>query len=162
MAPGKYLYGIYNTTCYLKMVGDMKYTECVSLDDFLDKMLKEKVFKDVIIDLSDASWLDSTNLGLLAKISRYTLSNYDKKPILYSTDEDINQLLDNMGFNNFFNIINKLEKKNLDYNELESLKACRQGMKKIILEAHENLIELSDENKKRFKNIVNVLRSGLQ
>ena len=85
MPAGKYLYGVYDTTCYLKMVGDMKYTECAVLDDFLDEMLEEKTCNEVIIDLSDADWLDSTNLGLLAKISRYSLKNNKKKPLLFST-----------------------------------------------------------------------------
>ena len=161
MSAGKYLYGVYDTTCYLKMVGDMKYTECAALDDFLDEMLEEKTCNEVIIDLSDADWLDSTNLGLLAKISRYSLKNHNKKPLLFSIKSDLNQLLDNMGFNNFFQIIDKLEEKNYELHEMEAIHKSRQSMKKIMLDAHESLIELSDENKEKFKNVIEILRSSL-
>jgi len=143
------------------MVGDLKYTECASLDEFLDEMLGEKKVEEVIIDLSDADWLDSTNLGLLAKISRYSIKNHNKKPVLFSINDDLNQLLDNMGFNNFFNLINKLDEQKYQLQEMEAVQKSRQSMKKIMLEAHESLIELSDENKEKFKNVVEVLRSSL-
>ena len=161
MSAGKYLYAIYSTTCYLKMVGDMKYTECAALDELLDDIFKDNVCKEMIIDLSDTDWLDSTNLGLLAKISRYSLKNHQAKPLLFSQKEDINQLLDNMGFGNFFQIIDKIDESQLQLQELNEVHKCRQSMKKIMLDAHENLIEMNSENKEKFKNVIDVLRSSL-
>ena len=161
MASGKYLFGMIDNLCYLKMVGDMKYTHSGVLDDFLENLMKNESCSGVVIDLSDTEWIDSTNLGLIAKFARLTHKKSLEKPILFSTNQNLNTLLTNMGFNSYFHLIDHLDENQLELEEMQQMKQSSQEMKKIMLEAHEHLIEMSPENEKKFKNVVNILKNSI-
>ncbi len=162
MSAGKYLYGMFEDVCFIKMVGDMKYTECATFDEFLENHFAAGGCPKIILDLSDTIWMDSTVLGLIAKISRHTIAKYNTKPLIYSTNEDLNLLLKNMGFDNYFHVVERPEHITDDLKELEIVTKSSLEMKKIMLEAHESLIELSEDNKKKFSNVVAILKSSLK
>lgn len=79
-----------------------------------------------------------------------------------STDKSINDLLVNTGFDRIMLIID-----NPDYvlSELGNLPEASQGemnLAKLMLEAHQELMELSDENKRKFRTVVEMLKDEME
>jgi anti-anti-sigma factor len=96
MEPGKYLYARHHDICFLKFTGHITYTTSPDLDRFLVGLFGKPDFLNILVDLSETSGIDSTNLGLLARIARFTLDQLGKKTVVVSTRPDINRVLDTM------------------------------------------------------------------
>ena len=105
MYNGKYLYTKYNNIYFIKLIGNITYPISNDLNKFLDRIFMSKDFENIVVDLTQTEQIDSTNIGLLAKIAKFMFDNFNKKTTLISTNKNITQLLVNMGFNKIF-IIN--------------------------------------------------------
>jgi len=69
MSSGEIKVAAHDGVYVIKMEGDVRLTLCLSFDDFIEKMFDAPDFCSVVFDLSDAQAIDSTTLGLMAKIS---------------------------------------------------------------------------------------------
>ena len=68
MSTGKIQFAEQDGTFALKFVGEVRLTLCSALDATIAKTLGADNFSSIIIDLSQASNIDSTTLGLLAML----------------------------------------------------------------------------------------------
>ena len=66
---GRILVADHNGVYMLKFVGDVRVTLCATVDDYLHRMFDDREFKSVLVDLSETEGIDSTSLGILAKLS---------------------------------------------------------------------------------------------
>ena len=89
----------------MKFVGDVRVNLCAAVDDFLADMYRDKDFKSVVVDLSRTDGIDSTSLGVLAKLSIAAREQFGFKPTLVSTSYDITRILRTMGFDDIFHIV---------------------------------------------------------
>lgn len=69
MAAGRVLVAMHQEAWVVKMVGDVRMTLCNTIDYCLQKMFDDSKFQTVIVDLTETEGIDSTSLGLLAKLS---------------------------------------------------------------------------------------------
>src|SRR5687768_3604522 len=105
MKPGQILVADYQGVYVIKMLGDVRLTFCVSFDQFIDGMFSDNQFSSVIFDLSDAEAIDSTTLGLMAKISILSQEHFQVMPIVLATSPSIQRILQTMGFSDIFTIV---------------------------------------------------------
>ncbi|MCD6288219.1 MAG: STAS domain-containing protein [Candidatus Hydrogenedentes bacterium] len=168
MDNGRILFARYRGLVVLKLVGEIRYTVkgsyrvSVSFDAFLDKLFEERDFKNVLIDLTETTGIDSTNIGLLAKIARFTMDNFGQKPTIISTNDDINRILDSVGFDQVFVILHEPHNFDQELEELPEMTVPDKELARLILDAHKALIELNEKNKNMFKNVVDVMEQSLR
>jgi anti-anti-sigma factor len=105
MTQGRILVGDHDGIYVLKFTGDVRVTLCATMDAFLRALLSRDDFRSVLIDLSETEGIDSTSLGLLAKLSLETQRRFELVPTLVSTNPDITRILRTMGFDDIFHII---------------------------------------------------------
>ncbi len=156
----KYLYAKNDNTYIIKMIGNVKYTSSINFDAFLDKIFQEKDFDDILIDLTETENIDSTNLGLLAKISRWMFKEHNKKTTLISTNQDITQLLNNLCLDEVFIIIDRPYENITSIQEIPNVNDSEKKMASVILETHKTLMTISKKNKDVFKNVVQCLEKN--
>ncbi|MDD2445230.1 MAG: anti-sigma factor antagonist [Clostridia bacterium] len=70
---------IYNNTLYVLLSGELDEHSAYNTRIKLDEMFGEKGFKQIIIDLSELDFMDSTGIGVL--IGRYKRMKDKKIPI---------------------------------------------------------------------------------
>lgn len=157
MQTGKILVAEHQGAYLVKLVGDVRVTLCASFDEFLDRMLANPAFKSVLIDLSETEGLDSTSLGLLAKLSIETQKRYRFLPMIVSTNESITRLLSSMGFDSVFEIHTEAITSQSDLAELPLMPCSEEEMRDTVIEAHKVLMGLNDENRARFHELVTTL-----
>ncbi len=157
MQAGKILQASQNGVFVLKLLGDVRLTLCTAFDDFIEEMFSSEDFASVAIDLSEADGLDSTTLGLLAKIAIRAEQKFHFKPIIVSTDPSILRLLTSMCFERIFDIRDHKLETLADFGELAIAVSSEQEVKARVLEAHRTLMGLSEENTACFKDLVNAL-----
>jgi anti-anti-sigma regulatory factor len=87
MKPGQILVADYNGVYVIKMVGDVRLTFCVSFDHFIEVMYGRADFISVLFDLSEAEAIDSTTLGLMAKISILGQEIHHSMPVILASKQ---------------------------------------------------------------------------
>ena len=70
MSTGRIQFAEQDGTFVLKFVGEVRLTLCSALDATIEKIFTAMNFNAIVIDLTETRSIDSTTLGLLAKLSR--------------------------------------------------------------------------------------------
>ena len=161
MESGAAFYVRQGNTYILKLIGDVRYTMGCALGDFLDRLFTQTDYNDIIVDLTETHSIDSTSLGLLAKIANFNRQHFAHKTTLLSTNSDVNQILDNMGFYEIFNIRDTGEAITAALQQLAINAPCKDELTRIMYEAHQTLSDLNPRNEEAFKGVLDSLRSCL-
>ncbi len=154
---GAAFYARQGDTYFLKLTGDVRYTISCTLSDFLDDLFTRDDFTHIVVDLTSAHSIDSTSLGLLAKIANFNRQRSADKTTLLSTHADINQLLETMGFYEVFNISDTGEHITATMKKLKIQSPEKEQLTQIVFEAHRTLSDLNSHNRGMFKGVLNSL-----
>jgi anti-anti-sigma factor len=161
MTAGQAFYVKQGNTCIIKLVGDIRYTMSCSVDNFLERLFAQENCNDMLIDLSEVDCIDSTSLGLLAKAANFMQDRFTRKITLLSTNQDINRLLDSVGFTEVFNICNNGVNRLETMQHLRFVEPDKAQLTKTMFEAHKVLSDMNDKNREMFKDVVEALRNKL-
>lgn len=156
MLSGKILFAVHNGTYVIKLIGDVRVPMCTSLDVFLEKMFADPELTSVLVDLTQTAGIDSTALGLIAKIAVF-LKERGTKPVILSTNPDVNRVLYSMGFDRVFIILESAVRENESLDELPQDEPSEQELTRNVIEAHRVLMSLNEQNKETFRNLVDAL-----
>ncbi|MEE2732657.1 MAG: STAS domain-containing protein [Pseudomonadota bacterium] len=159
---GKALYAVHQGTYVLKLIGEIRVPICATLDSFIEGMFQDSRFNSVLIDLSKTQIIDSTALGLLAKIAIQTRKRFHRKPLIISTEPDVTRILDTMGFEKVFNIVHEEPVKSPAMSEMPNVPCDERNAFEKVLEAHRILMDMNERNHETFKNVVAALEKPLE
>lgn len=160
MRDGNVFYAKSGTCYFIKLTGNVRFTISREFDNFIvNELFKDKDFDNIMIDLTEAEYLDSTILGLLARIANLMRVRCNRKVTILSDNPNINFLLDNIGFGDVFIIV---EDSSLTTEPLKKI-SDRPGsgeleQAKVILEAHQLLMNMNEKNNSVFKSLVDALQ----
>ncbi len=141
----------------LKFIGEIRLYLCSTLDMIIDSMSSNPDFKTVVVDLSETTIIDSTTLGLLAKIAVLAKKKSAFLPTIISTNPDVTRIIQTMGFGEIFIIMKEPAANIKELEELPVLRATEQQVREKVLDAHLTLMELNESNREEFKDLVQAL-----
>ncbi|MBS3803234.1 MAG: STAS domain-containing protein [Oleiphilaceae bacterium] len=141
----------------LKFIGEIRLNLCSTLDNLVDTITQDPQFRTVVIDLTETDIIDSTTLGLLAKIAMAAEKRSHFLPTLISTNPDITRIVTSMGFDQIFIIVKEPASRIEELEEIPVLKASEQEVRDKVLDAHRVLMGLNSRNREEFKNLVHAL-----
>lgn len=144
----------------LRLEGDVRLTMCTALDDYFARIFADPDFVSVWVDLTRATGLDSTTLGMLAQLALKTHERFGFKPAVFSTNAGINRLLHSMGFQQLFDLHDKTCAASTEAIELPSVESGEEEVKARVLAAHKTLMALSKDNYLAFKDLVSALEKS--
>ncbi|MEM8767392.1 MAG: STAS domain-containing protein [Pseudomonadota bacterium] len=156
---GRILVGSHDGVYLLVFEGDVRLTLCTTVDVYLEKMFLDASFRSVVIDLSRTENIDSTSLGLLAKLSIQAERRLDYRPTLVSTNPDITRILLSMGFDEVFNLQETPLEQAEQLTELPKMVASEADVRHRVLEAHRTLMSMNDANEEAFQDLVAALEA---
>jgi anti-anti-sigma factor len=162
MQDGAAYYAKQGGTYVIKLVGDIRYTMGCALGDFLDGLFARADCDDIVVDMTQTHSIDSTSLGLLARIANFGRGRFDHKTTLLSTNPDVNQILDTVGFYDVFTVRDSGEAIAETLQQLATQDPCKEDLTRVIYEAHRALSELNPRNRDAFKSVVESLRAKLE
>lgn len=157
---GKIMVGNHGGVYVIRFEGDVRLAVSGSFDRYLDAMFADPDFVSVLIDLSVAVAIDSTSLGELAKLSLAVQKRQQTLPILICDVPDILRILNNMGFEDVFIIVGDRKDVRQQLAELPmSNDIAEDEMRQRVIEAHETLMSLNDQNELAFRKLVDALQT---
>lgn len=157
MSTGRIQFAEQDGTYILKFIGEVRLTLCSALDSTIEKIFSAENFSTTVIDLTETSSIDSTTLGLLAKLSILTRQKVGLLPTVVTPQADITRLLHSMGFDQVFNIIDQPRASAGALVDLPCQDQSEDVVRGKVLEAHRILMGLNDSNRAAFQDLVNAL-----
>lgn len=147
-------------TTVIRLQGAIRYTQANALDRFLDELFARGEFTHILVDLTGAESIDSTGLGLLAKIANLMRRRDGGRPLLVSSQPDINAVLNSICLDEAFVLCDG----NPALGSSQALPAgdpSERELAQTVLDAHRWLCEMNDSNRLMFQNVVSVFEREL-
>jgi anti-anti-sigma regulatory factor len=161
MSPGKILAADYKHMSMLKFVGDVRVIMSSTLDNYCQGLYRRALLDAMVVDLSETKGIDSTALGLLAKMAIQLRNRFNVVPTIVSPNPDITHILRSMSFDVIFKIVDTpLVDGKSGYQELEQQKESEASVREKVLDAHLTLMTLSEENRLEFQDLVQSLKQS--
>jgi len=116
--------------------------------------------KITILDLSETTYIDSTFLGLIAKYTMKFKNDFNEYLSILNPTNEVLTALKQTGILNFIVILN--EDIIVNGTKIEKKDFKSSNIAKHILEMHEILSDLNEDNKKVFSDVVNKMREVVE
>ncbi len=154
----KILFAEYQGTHVLKFIGDIRVNLAPTISAYLEKIGTHKE-KAIVLDLKATTCMDSTCLGLLAKIAIGSMTALGSQPTLVTTNPDVTRVIDSMGFDQIFLLVRTDEPTCDQAIELPTRVMNEEQLKEQVLEAHKTLMKLNKHNEECFRDLVTALEA---
>ncbi len=154
MDDGKVLHASHDGVHVLRYIGDIRYTLSPSIDRFLEGIFTGTKPAGFVIDLTETDSIDSTNLGLLARIAMRMQSLDAPQVTLLSNRADINSVLTSMALDEVFDIVDESGPVTGPSQELPRVNVDREVLSRTLIDAHRALMELNERNREMFRDVV--------
>ena len=144
---------------YIRAIGHITANTCAELKSRVFGRLEAKPPVDAVyVDLERCDYMDSTFMGLLVGFNKRFLRFAEKPITILKANETCLKLLRTIGVARLVS----LSDETIKFPEpLENLNAARKAEASLLLRAHEDLMELSEENERRFSALRSVLRQSV-
>lgn len=157
MSLGHIEYAGLNGTHVFKLIGEVRAQACYGLDHLLEKFDQLEQVNGVIVDLTETKFVDSTALGVVAKLGLKLHARYQLQPLLLSTNPDISTLAHSMGLGQIFLVLNCPNNQLCCTESLPEEDADQLELLHTVLEAHRTLMSLNANNRAMFEPLVQQL-----
>lgn len=146
----------------LRLLGEVRYPLAPALDAWLRKLFEEgPAPAGFVIDLSETEAIDSTHLGLLARLNNRLRQAGAPRATLVTGRPDISEVLLSMGFDEEFRLVEPngrpIAAEGAIVVEGGADEADDDAMAHTVLEAHRALMALNERNREQFKDVVAIL-----
>ena len=139
-----------------KFVGDVRLSLCTTLDQLIGDVFSAGYPGMLEIDLTQAINIDSTCLGLLAKLAmRYEVET-QSQPQLCCPHPHLIDLLESLGLESLFKLVE--ETQTLDAEPVPLRPCDAVSAQPLVLEAHERLAQLNTDNQAQFQGLIDSLK----
>jgi len=144
---------------YIKAQGHITANSCPELKNRVFSRLEARLAPaNIVVDLEACEYMDSTFMGLLVGFNKRFLRVAEKPITILRSNETCLRLLKTIGVTRLV----QLSDDPVHFaGSLQDLSAAARPEARMLLDAHEDLMELSDENQRRFAGLHKVLSKSL-
>jgi len=160
MDNGSVLHASHDNVHVLRFIGDIRYTLSPSIDRFLEGLFSGPKPAGFVIDLTEAESVDSTNLGLLARLAKRMQKLDARRVTVVSNRADINAVLNSMALDEVFDIISDTGLETETTQEVPQEDTDKETLARTVIDAHRALMDLSEHNREMFQDVVSALEKN--
>lgn len=160
MSTGKILVSDKDGNYLIKFSGDVRVNLCGSLNHHMDAIFGSTDVQHVVIDMLEAECVDSTTLGLIAKLALHCRKEYNINMQLFCQNPSILRTLDCMSFDEIIDICQEVPDIDAELHAIETVNSDIDEVRRQVLEAHKLLTQLSSDSSKEFTDLIRALESG--
>ncbi len=146
----------------LKLVGEVRLNFCSTIEASIESIVSDPNFESLVVDLSETEYIDSTTLGLLAKLAIKAKVKSHFLPSIISINPDITRILLVMGFDSIYLIVKEPAENCEQLKELAPKTINESEVRLNVLNAHKVLMDMNEHNRDQFKDLVNALEVDMR
>ena len=139
---------------YLKFKGVVRYSHCGGLEAYIDQLFDSEGLDAVVIDLEEAEILDSTALGLLARIAIEYKKISAAMPVIFLKRGELDKIIKRVCFDQVFHMVyDDLDIQATEFKELVDQDQNEEQVLQRVLQAHRHLATISRDNESLYRDI---------
>jgi anti-anti-sigma factor len=158
MSSGKILAADYKHMAMLKFVGEVRVVMSTTLDNYFTGLYRRGILDAMLVDMSETRSIDSTALGLLAKMAIQLRNRFNVMPTIVSPNPDITRILKSMSLDLICKIVSSVPRPQTQFHELKVQTESEASVRDKVLDAHLTLMTMSEENRLEFQDLVSALK----
>lgn len=144
-----------NNSLFVRAEGHITAQQCPEIKErIFTRLEKQPNITHLHVDLAMCTYMDSTFLGLLAGFNRKLKTISAETVEVQGANEECTALLEATGL---YRIMSVNKTHTVFPDDMENMQTNKTISPEMLLEAHENLMNLSDENKTRFSTLHSIL-----
>ena len=149
-------YAQHDRNWFLKLGGDLRHPLAPALNSLLDRALADPDPANFVIDLAEADNIDSTCLGVLARIGNHKSYASGPRPVIICPEQDIREVLLAVCFDYLFDLV---EQPVLGADPLQPLPLPTgdDDLRNLILDAHRRLCAIDARTREAFSDVIQAL-----
>jgi anti-anti-sigma factor len=137
---------------------------CGGLKQFFERQFKRDPDSEIILDMGDCATMDSTFMGVLAGAGLHVRETHRGRLVLMNLNPHTQKLLRTLGLIHFLEI-SKSPPPAADSQKFEPLTESKPMSKldriRMMIEAHEKLVDVDQGNEIKFQNVLDYLNESL-
>ena len=155
MSPGHVTHAAQEGIHVFRYFGAVNFTLAPSLQRFLQHVIHDGAVSGLVFDLTAAESLDSTNLGLMARVNEQVHDLGAPNSVIISSNEDIDVVLRSMGFDQSFDFVpGGSEVPSASAEPVVAEAPSAADLQRTMLDAHRALVRLSEAGRLEFESVV--------
>jgi anti-anti-sigma factor len=148
---------------FIRVTGRGSFKISATLKQFIAEITSKQPVSTVVLDLAECVGMDSTFMGVLAGLSGRLKQNGQTLELINLSDKNT-QLLATLGVDQVIAHYSHSHGHELPGRLTQSLPAAsatKKDLAETALQAHETLVVLSEENRPRFKRVIEYLKADV-
>lgn len=158
MSSGKILAADYKHMAMLKFVGEVRVVMSTTLDNYFTGLYRRGILDAMLVDMSETRSIDSTALGLLAKMAIQLRNRFNVMPTIVSPNPDITRILKSMSLDLICKIVSSVPRQQMQFHELKLQMESESSVRDKVIDAHLTLMTMSEQNRLEFQDLVSALK----
>ncbi len=145
---------------YIRAVGHIRAAICTELRKKVFKRMEEEPTpRGISVDLSQCEYMDSTFMGLLVGFNKLLMEKKGRSIEILNPQPECLELLKGLGVLPLFRVTNE---KCILPDDMELVSQAEKAPAEMLLKAHEDLIDISEDNKSKFSALRSILRKNIE
>jgi anti-anti-sigma factor len=148
---------------FVRVTGRGSFKVSATLKQFVAEVASKQPVTTVVLDLAECIGMDSTFMGVLAGLAGRLKQNGRTLELINLSEKNA-QLLATLGVDRVithYSHSHGHEMPGTGAAALSTASATKKELAETALQAHETLVELSDENRPRFKRVIEYLKADV-
>ncbi len=154
---------ITDQTVFLRIRGRGSFKIAAPLKQFVAKVASQRPISTVVIDLEECIGMDSTFMGSVAGLAGRLKKTNQTLELIHLSDKNA-QLLKTLGVDQVLSFYKDAHGHQLTAQKTAVLptdQTSQKEMAKTALQAHEKLVQISEENLPKFKQVIELLKEDV-
>lgn len=161
----QFLVNPYNEPVIIQLNGKASFMNSAPLKDFFSRMI-EQGKRNFVVDFDRCKGMDSTFLGILAGLGIELIKMDQPGSVVLTRLGDRNlELVRNLGLHRIMTVDDgQADADASDTAEALDLTPAQRGEvenARLVLQAHENLVEIDESNKSKFQDVISFLKNQM-
>ena len=148
---------------FIRVIGRGSFKVATPMKQFIADISKKNPIETIALDLGECIGMDSTFMGVLAGLSGRLKKNEQTLELLNLSEKNSN-LLATLGVDqviDFYSNAHGYTIPDQGTDLLSAAQASKKEMAETALKAHENLVKINEENRPRFKRVIEFLKEDV-
>lgn len=148
---------------FIRVTGRGSFKVSTTLKQFIAQVIAQQPVSTVVLDLSECVGMDSTFMGVLAGLSGRLKQSSQTLELINLSEKNAN-LLATLGVDQViahYSHSHGHEVPGQNAKPLSIAGVTKKELAETALQAHETLVELSEENRPRFKRVIEYLKADV-
>lgn len=145
---------------FIRVTGRGSFKVSATLKQFIAEMITKKSISVIVLDMAECIGMDSTFMGVLAGLAGRLKQSGQTLELINLSDKN-EQLLATLGVDKViahYSHGHGHELPSVPAESLPTTSATKKDLAETALLAHETLVELNEENRPRFKRVIEYLK----